>query len=42
MEFHDSSCQDCSDTGRKTGAYIIFYQFGTTDNGVHVPGQVAQ
>ena len=26
MAFYDSSWQDCPDTGRSTGAYIIFYQ----------------
>ena len=26
MDLSDSSCQDCTDTGRSTGAYIIFYQ----------------
>ena len=28
MAFYDSSWQDCPDTGRSTGAYIIFYQGG--------------
>ena len=41
MAFSDSSCQDCPDTGRSTGAYIIFYQGGPTDHGTHVPGTVA-
>ena len=26
MDFSDSSWQDCPDTGRSTGAYIIYYQ----------------
>ena len=26
MDFPDSIWQDCPDTGRSTGAYIIFYQ----------------
>ena len=26
MNFSDSSWQECPDTGRSTGAYIIFYQ----------------
>ena len=30
------------DTGRITGAYIIFYQGGIIDDGTHVPGPVAQ
>ena len=28
MDFSDSSCQDCPDTGRSTGEYIILYQGG--------------
>ena len=42
MAFSDSSWQDCPDTGRSTGSYIIFYQDGTIDHGTHVPGPVAQ
>ena len=42
MVFSDSSWQDCPDTGRSTGAYIIFYQGGPIDHGTHVPGPVAQ
>ena len=42
MDFSDSSCQDCPDTGRSTGAYIIFYQGGRIDHGTHVPVPVAQ
>ena len=42
MAFSDSSWQDCTDTGRSTGAYIIFYQGGPIDHGTHVPGPVAQ
>ena len=41
MAFPDSSWQDCLDTGRSTGAYIIFYQSGPIDRGTHVPGPVA-
>ena len=33
MAFSDSSWQDCPDTRRITGAYIIFYQVGTIDHG---------
>ena len=40
--FSDSSCQDFPDTGRSTGAYIIFYQGGTIDHDTHVPGLVPQ
>ena len=42
MAFSDSSWQDCTDTGRSTGAYIIYYQGGSIDHGTHVPGPVAQ
>ena len=42
MPFSDSSWQDFPDTGRSTGAYIIFYQGGTIDHVIHVPGPVAQ
>ena len=38
----DSSWKDCPDTGRSTGAYIIFYQGGPIDHGTHVPVPVAQ
>ena len=42
MAFSDSSWQDCPDTGRSIGEYIIFYQGGPIDHGTHVPGPVAQ
>ena len=42
MAFSDSFWQDFPDTGRSTGAYIIFYQGGPIDHGTHVPGPVAQ
>ena len=42
MDFSDSSWKDCPDTGRSTGAYIIFYQGGTIDHVTHVPVPVAQ
>ena len=42
MAFSDYSWQDCPDTGRSIGAYIIFYQGGPIDHGIHVPGPVAQ
>ena len=42
MDFSDSSWQDFPDTGRSTGAYIIFYKCGTIDHGTHVPGPVAR
>ena len=42
MDFSDSSWKDFTDTGRSTGAYIIFYQGGPIDHGTYVPGPVAQ
>ena len=42
MDFSDSSCQDCPDTGRSTGAYNIFYQGGPIYHGTNFPGPVAQ
>ena len=42
MAFSDSSSDDCTDTGRSTGAYKIYYQGGPIDHGTHVPGPVAQ
>ena len=33
MDFSDSSWQDCPDTGRSTGEYIIFYQGVPIDHG---------
>ena len=38
---HDSSWQDCPDTGRSTGAYIIFSQGGPVDFATFVPVPVA-
>ena len=42
MDFSNSSWQDFPDTGRITGAYIIFYQVGQIDHGTHVTGPVSQ
>ena len=42
MDFSDSSWKDCPDTGRSTGAYIIFYKSGPIDHVTHVTGPVAQ
>ena len=42
MIFHDYSWKDCPYNGRITGAYIIFYQYGTIDHGTHVTGPVSQ
>ena len=42
MAFSDSSWQDCPETGKSTGAYILFYQGGPIDHGTHVPVPVAQ
>ena len=41
MELSDYSWQDCPDTRRSPGAYIILYQGGPIDHGTHVPGPVA-
>ena len=37
MDFSDSSWQDFPYTGIITGAYIIFYQSGPIEHGIHVP-----
>ena len=42
MALSDSSWKDCPDTGRRTGAYIIFYQGGPIDHGTHVLGPFSQ
>ena len=42
MAFYDSRCQDCPDTGRSKGAYIIFYQGRPIDHVTHVPWPVSQ
>ena len=42
MALYDYSWKDCRDTGRSTGAYIIFYQGGLIEHGTHVPGPVSQ
>ena len=42
MVFSDSSCQDCTYTGRSTGAYIVFYQGVSIDHFTPVPVPVAQ
>ena len=42
MDFYDYNWQDCQYTGRSTGAYIIFYQGGPIDHGIHVPGTYAK
>ena len=42
IDFSDYSWQDCPDTGRITGAYIIFDQGGPIYHGTHVPVPVAQ
>ena len=41
MPFYNSSWQYCPDTGRSTGAYIIFYQGRPIDHVTHVPGTVS-
>ena len=40
--FYDYSWQDCSETGRSTDAYIIFYQGWPIDHDTHVPVPVSQ
>ena len=42
MYFSDYSWKYCPDTGRSTGAYIIFYQGGLIDPVTHVPVPVSQ
>ena len=42
MDFSVYSWKDCPDTGRSTGAYIIFYQGGPIYHGTHVPVPVSQ
>ena len=42
MDFSDSSWQDCPETCRSTGSYIIFYQGGIIDHGTNVPKPVSQ
>ena len=36
--FSDSSWQECQDTSRNTGAYIVFYQGGPIDPFTHILG----
>ena len=42
MDFSNSSWQDCPDTDRSTGAYILFNQGGPIDHGTHVPVTVSK
>ena len=42
MAFYYSSWKYFPDTGRSTGAYIIFYQGGRIDHRTHVAGTVSQ
>ena len=42
MNIYNSSWQDFPDTGRSSGAYIIFYQGGNIHHHTHVPLPVAQ
>ena len=42
MAVSDSTWQYFPDTGRSTGAYIIFYQGGPIEHGTNVPGPIAQ
>ena len=38
---HDSSWQDCPDTGKSTGCYVQFMQVGPVDYSTYVPTPVA-
>ena len=38
---HDSSWQDCPDTGKSTGSFLIFSQGGIVDFSTFVPSPVA-
>ena len=42
MNFSDSIWKDCTETGRSTGSYIIFYQGGPIDHGKLFLGPVSQ
>ena len=42
MVLSDYSCQYFLDTIRSTGAYIIFYKFGSIEYGAHFTGPVSQ
>ena len=42
MDFSDSSWKDFPDTGRSTGAYIIFYQRGPIEHVTNISRPVAQ
>ncbi|MGH3053820.1 MAG: reverse transcriptase domain-containing protein [Gaiellaceae bacterium] len=39
--FSDSSWQDCPDTGRSTGSFLIFYKGGVVDHSSFLPDPVA-
>ncbi|MGH7954439.1 MAG: reverse transcriptase domain-containing protein [Gloeomargaritales cyanobacterium] len=41
FSFSDSSWQDCPDTGRSTGSYLVFYQGGVVDHSSFIPEPVA-
>ena len=42
MVFSDSWLQECPDTGRSTGAYIVFYPGVPIGHCTHVPGPVSK
>ena len=42
MAFSNSSWQDCPDTGRSTGVYIIFYKRGPIEHDTHFIGPIDQ
>ena len=41
FRMHDSSWQDCPDTGQSTGSYVIFGQEGPVDYSTYIPSPVA-
>ena len=41
IAFTDSSWQDCPDSGRSTGGYVLFYQGGVVDSASAMPDPVA-
>ena len=40
--FYDYRFQDCPNTGRSIGSYIVFYSGGPIDHCKYVPGTVYQ
>ena len=42
MVLSDSICQYCTDTGRSTGSYIMFYGDGTIDHLTNATGTLSE